>query len=67
MPCPDPLFLENVKVYFLDSNRKLIKFLERNSIDPIVCELCHKAFWDNGVHCMTQDLYREGEKDDYFN
>ena len=47
-------------------NRKLIKFLERNGVEPIVCELRHKAFWDNGIHCMTQDLYREGELENYF-
>jgi len=46
-------------------NIKLIKFLERNSVDPIVCELRHKAFWDNGIHCMTQDLYREGIMENY--
>jgi N-dimethylarginine dimethylaminohydrolase len=46
-------------------NIKLIKFLERNGVEPIVCELRHKAFWDNGIHCMTQDLYREGIMENY--
>jgi len=22
-------------------------------------------FWDGGVHCITQDLYREGKMEDY--
>ena len=44
----------------------LMKFLEDNRINPIVCELRHKEFWDNGLHCMTQDLYREGNQENYF-
>jgi len=44
----------------------LIRFLEDNKINPIVCELRHKEFWDNGLHCMTQDLYREGNQENYF-
>ena len=23
-------------------------------------------FWDGGLHCITLDLYREGEQQDYF-
>jgi hypothetical protein len=44
----------------------LLKFLEDNKINPIVCKLRHKEFWDNGLHCMTQDLYREGNLENYF-
>jgi hypothetical protein len=25
----------------------------------------HRHFWDGGVHCITQDLYREGTQEDY--
>jgi len=47
-------------------NTALLRFLEENKIHPIVCELRHKEFWDNGLHCMTQDLYREGNQENYF-
>ena len=47
-------------------NKTLFKFLEKNKINPIVCEFRDKQFWDNGIHCVTQDLYREGSMEDYF-
>jgi hypothetical protein len=47
-------------------NDVMFRFLRKHSIEPVVCELRHKAFWDNGIHCMTQDLYREGILEDYF-
>ena len=47
-------------------NKVLFNFLEKNKINPIVSEFRDKQFWDNGIHCVTQDLYREGEMEDYF-
>ncbi len=26
----------------------------------------HRYFWDGGLHCITLDLDREGEREDYF-
>jgi hypothetical protein len=46
-------------------NKELQLFLERHSIDPIVVNFRHRAFWDNGIHCLTQDLYREGSLETY--
>ena len=47
-------------------NRKLFNFLESHSINPVVCRFRDRTFWDNGIHCITQDLYREGTKENYF-
>lgn len=47
-------------------NKKMFRFLEKNKINPIVCEFRDRAFWDNGIHCVTQDLYREGTQENYF-
>lgn len=47
-------------------NKVLLNFLEKHKINPIVCEFRNKQFWDNGIHCVTQDLYREGVMEDYF-
>lgn len=48
-------------------NAVMSRFLRKHGVEPVVCTLRHKAFWDNGIHCMTQDLYREGVLEDYFN
>ena len=49
-----------------ERNKTLITFLEKNRINPIICQFRNKEFWDNGVHCFTQDIYREGVMEDYF-
>lgn len=46
---------------------ELFKFLEARNITPIVCPLRHRYFWDGGIHCLTVDLKRHGELEDYFN
>ena len=48
-----------------NENQTLFKFLGKHKINPIVSPFRNKAFWDNGIHCITQDLYREGEMIDY--
>ena len=50
----------------IGENKKLLNFLEQNKINPIVCKFRDSAFWDNGIHCVTQDLYREGNQENYF-
>ena len=47
-------------------NKKVFEFLKKHNIEPIICSQRHRWFWDGGVHCLTQDLYREGEQEDYF-
>jgi hypothetical protein len=47
-------------------NKEVFDFLKKHKIEPIVCSQRHRWFWDGGVHCLTQDLYREGEQIDYF-
>ena len=44
----------------------LLNFFDKNKINPVICKFRHSKFWDNGVHCFTQDLYREGTIEDYF-
>jgi hypothetical protein len=41
-------------------NRQVFDFLEKHSITPVITPFRHRWFWDGGVHCVTQDLYREG-------
>jgi hypothetical protein len=48
-------------------NKKVFDFLKKHKINPIISEQRHRWFWDGGVHCLTQDLYREGNQIDYFN
>ena len=47
-------------------NERVFDFLKKHKIEPVICTQRHRWFWDGGVHCLTQDLYREGEQHDYF-
>ena len=47
-------------------NKEVFDFCNKHKIEPIICNQRHRWFWDGGVHCLTQDLYREGEMHDYF-
>ena len=41
-------------------NKTVFNFLERHHITPVIAPFRHRWFWDGGVHCVTQDLYRDG-------
>ncbi len=47
-------------------NKEVFDHFKRHKVDPIVFNFRHRYFWDGGVHCITQDLYREGTMEDYF-
>jgi len=42
------------------------KRLEKYNIKAHVVPFRHVNFWDSGVHCLTADLQREGECEDFF-
>jgi len=46
-------------------NKSVFEFLKKHKIEPVIFNFRHRYFWDGGVHCITQDLYREGTQEDY--
>jgi hypothetical protein len=46
-------------------NKELFDFLKKQKITPIVTPFRHRFFWDGGLHCITNDLYRCGERTTY--
>jgi len=47
-------------------NKEVFDFFKKHKVEPIIFNFRHRYFWDGGVHCITQDLYREGTQEDYF-
>ena len=47
-------------------NKKVFEHFKKHKVEPIVFNFRHRYFWDGGVHCITQDLYREGTQENYF-
>lgn len=47
-------------------NEKAFRAFERYGITAHICPIRHRYFWDGGVHCITLDLHRDGDIQDYF-
>ena len=47
-------------------NKKVFDHFKKHKVEPVLFNFRHRYFWDGGVHCITQDLYREGKMEDYF-
>ena len=47
-------------------NKEVFDHFKKHKVEPILFNFRHRYFWDGGVHCITQDLYREGTQEDYF-
>ena len=47
-------------------NKDVFAHFKKHKVEPIVFNFRHRFFWDGGIHCITQDLYREGTMEDYF-
>ena len=60
------LIINETKVVFAQQDKRVFDFLEKHGIEPIVSAYRHHYFWDNGIHCSTLDLHREGNIFDLF-
>jgi len=47
-------------------NKDVFAHFKKHRVEPIIFNFRHRYFWDGGIHCITQDLYREGIMEDYF-
>ena len=47
-------------------NKEVFEHFKKHKVEPVLFNFRHRYFWDGGVHCITQDLYREGKMEDYF-
>jgi hypothetical protein len=61
------LLMINEKTAIINSsNEKIISALDSRGIKAHECAFRHRYFWDCGLHCATLDLFRQGERLDYF-
>lgn len=59
------LVLDDRHVVVNSDNPYLLDNLRKYQIEPVVCPLRHRFFWDGGWHCLTLDIKRRGEQNDY--
>ena len=60
------LVIDKNNVICSNYNEKVFKKFDEYGITPHVVNFRHRFFWDGGIHCVTSDLDREGEREDYF-
>jgi len=60
------LVIDEKNVICNNKNDLVFEAFARHGITPHVCNFRHRYFWDGGIHCITQDLHREGTQKDYF-
>jgi len=48
-------------------NKDMFEFLKQHDVEPIIVPFRHRFFWDGGLHCITSDIYRDGELEQYVN
>lgn len=46
-------------------NKDMFDFFKQHKIEPIIVPFRHRFFWDGGIHCITSDIYREGDFEQY--
>lgn len=59
------LVLDEQHVIFSSYNKGVFDFCKKHNIEPIICELRHKYFYDGGISCCTQDIRRRGGLETY--
>lgn len=47
-------------------DERAFKFFENIGMTPHVVEFKSNRFWDAGIHCVTSDIYRLGDREDYW-
>ena len=60
------LSISEDKVICTGTDKEVFTQLEKHGVTPIYWKFRHQYFWDGGVHCLTADVRRKGEQEDYF-
>lgn len=60
------LIVDPKNVIVFNHNDTVFEAFARYGITPHVVPFRHRYFWDGGIHCITTDLHRDGEQQDYF-
>lgn len=56
------LVVDPLNIIFSHYHKDLFDFLKNKGITAHVCEQRHGIFWEAGVHCLTLDIKRKGNK-----
>ena len=60
------LVVDEHNIICIAEDDRACKKLESIGITPHVIDFKTRGFWDGGIHCITLDIHREGNKLDYW-
>ena len=60
------LIVDPKNVIVFNYNKIVFDALERYGITPHVVLFRHRYFWDGGIHCVTSDIHRLGNMQNFF-
>ena len=60
------LIIDEKNVLCIKEDPEVFSAFNRHGIIPHLIKFRHYNFWDGGLHCVTADLHREGNLNDYF-
>jgi glycine amidinotransferase len=56
------LVVDSKNIIFSTTQPAVFKLLNSHGINCHVCEIRHGLFWEAGIHCLTLDIKRNGQK-----
>jgi len=59
------LVIDEKNVIVNNHNDLAFDAFERHGVTPHIVNFRHRYFWDGGLHCITSDIDREGEQQDF--
>ena len=60
------LSIDENHVIFGCYDQGVFDYCRKHGIEPILCDIRHRFFFDGSVHCCTLDIRRRGGMEDYF-
>ena len=60
------LVIDKKNVIVSSYNKTVFEAFERYSITPHIVNFRHRYFWDGGLHCITSDISRDGQRSTWF-
>lgn len=60
------LIIDTKNAVVFNENDKVFEAFARYGITPHVVPFRHRYFWDGGIHCVTADLHRLGQQQNFF-
>lgn len=60
------LSIDQQHVIFGCYDQAVFDYCRRHGIEPILCDIRHRFFFDGSVHCCSLDIRRQGGMEDYY-